>query len=183
MVCGRSFQKLLFYLYYIAIVIMTVYLMITSGLLVSTHDGCYSATALGYMTMFACIAINLMVLCVIALPFELAIKGANIGACIVWPVYLFMYERLLAVPCHENIFANIIAWVHLILLVVGYFTFTLLKLTYKTTFAAKIWRTIMLLSVLLMAGCFAMSWLARIYSTNLPIEHVCTFEWFFVRTY
>jgi hypothetical protein len=134
--------------------------------------------ALGYMTLFACAAINLMVLCVIALPFELAMKGANLGACIV-----FMYERLLGVPCHETSFANIIAWVHLILLVVGYFTFTLLKLTYKTTFVAKVWRTIMLLSVLLMAGCFAMSWLARLYSPNLPIEHFCTFERFFLRTY
>jgi hypothetical protein len=36
MVCGRLFRKLLFYLYYIGMVIMTVYLMITSGLLVRT---------------------------------------------------------------------------------------------------------------------------------------------------
>jgi|JI6StandDraft_1071083.scaffolds.fasta_scaffold01604_13 hypothetical protein len=191
MVCSTVFRRLLFYLYYALVVVMTGYLMVASALIVNNREACQSVTALGHMTLFTCIGINLLVLCVIALPFELAMKAVNLGGCIIWPVFLFAYQQLLQKDCTSyhlqpwtTTFASLIAWSHLAILIIGYFIFTVLKLTVKSTFTAKIWRSIMLASVILMIMCFAVAWLERFYDpSNLAVEGPCTYQRFFLRVY
>lgn len=166
LICSNAFRKWVFWLYYAVVAVATGYLLVASFLTFSSHEACHSVMAASHMVLFTCLAVNLLVLFVIALPFELAMKAANLGCCVVWPVFLFLYQRLLEQDCTRyhlrpwsTAFSGIIAWSHLAIIIVGYFTFTLLKLTYKTSFTARIWRVLMLASVLLMALCFVLAWL------------------------
>lgn len=187
----NSFKKVMFYLYYAFVVMVTLYLAVSSAIIIGNKEACESVTAFSYMVLLTCIAINLAVIFVIVFPFELAMKTINLGGCIIWPVFLFAYQRLLRKDCTmyhlqpgATAFAGIIAWSHLIILLVGYFVFTLLMLTVKTTLSSKIWRSIYLFSIIVLSVCFVLAWLGRISDPRrLTEESPCTYQRFFLRVY
>lgn len=160
--CCKTFLRILFYIYYAMIVISTLYLTISSSALLFGRDACQSGSSLSYFILFSCLIINLTFLCVFMLPFDLAIKCVNLGGCFVWPLFLFTYQHLFSFRCYDSIIANIIAWAHLGILLVGFTIFTVLKLMYKTTATMKVWRIMVFVSLLMMVVCYVLALLSKI---------------------
>ena len=87
------------------------------------------------------------------------LKYAHLGSNIIWT---FMYFGAKA-SCGQ-ILIILIACIHGFISIIGFITFVFLKILKKTSFTAKCWKYIIIMSIILMFFCYLMAILELIVS-------------------
>lgn len=185
--CGFSFNRVLFFIFYTIVSICTIYLFGSSMLSLKTHSMCPKIGALGYLALLITFNIHLMVWLMIFVPLDFGLRCLNIGGSLIWPALMFVAEYHNGHLCHEYELSKWIGWQHLIVILVCWFLFLIVKLSYKSHITSKIWRAAVLISILAMIISYIYSWVMAVLHHNTLMDRLhqnhCDYRIFMVETY
>lgn len=156
--CGFRFNRVLFFIFYTIVTLCTIYLFGSSIVSLRRQSLCPKIGALSRLSLLITLNIHLTVWLIILVPLDIGLRCLNIGGSLVWPAFMFVTEHLVGGVCQEYGMSRWIGWQHLVIIIVCWFLFLIVRLSYKSYLTSRIWRAAVLISIIAMVICYVYSW-------------------------